>query len=401
MLRHAFTPIVIIFSVHGACLAAVPATQPTNEWIRLPASRWPQLVLTNEASFQGHSPLHGASAFLMRMPGGEIVVGTAKHLIKKPGGVDPPIPLAELDRILISWRVFPRTMENQAVAAKGVDERTNGEVQHDWLLLRINGTPAKLPSTPLVPRPDSVKVGETVYLVGVAYSDRQSAQNVYKGVVTARPKDHYFTYEFDPPVHIAGFSGAPIVDENGLLVGHGVSMSPDLKQKNGLEIEFGGEDASLALELWKHRNDPPTTRPADAVHLELPEGWTPKTPKFGTVLQFAEYPPLIAFIELVVEPKADFSDDTDLRKWASKIKAITARSTKLSNRAETELNAGNIGGRKTIEYEVAGENNGVKFRFRMIMLEVNGCFCKFACWTTPSHWEDAQPKFEEVVQRLR
>src|SRR3954447_17925429 len=265
-LLRVFTSLFTILLLQSAAPAAPPGTQPATDWVRLPASKWPQLVLTNEASFQGHSPLQGASAFLRRMPDGEIVVGTAKHLIKKPGGVDPPIALPDLDGVLTSWRVFPRTVKDHAIAAKGVDERTNAEVLHDWLLLRISGAPAKLPSTPLIPRSDPVRVGETVYLVGVPYSDRSSAQNVYKGVVTARPKDNYFTYEFAPPVHIAGFSGAPIVDEKGLLVGHGVSMSPELKQKDGLEIEFGGEDASLALELWKHRNDGPTTKPADAIH---------------------------------------------------------------------------------------------------------------------------------------
>ena len=246
-----------------------------------------------------------------------------------------------------------------------------------------------------------MRVGETVYLVGVPYSDRSSAQKVYKGVVTARPKDNYFTYEFAPPVHIAGFSGAPIVDEKGLLVGHGVSMSPELKQKDDLEVEFGGEDASLALELWKHRNDGPTTKPADAIHLTLPEGWAPKMSKSAKVLQFAEYPPLIAYFELVAEPKADFSDETDLMRWASLVKANAAKSSTLTDRAETELKAGSIGGRKTVEYEIAGEIKGVQLRYRIVMLEANGCFCKVSCWTTPRHWNDAQSKFEEIVRRLR
>jgi hypothetical protein len=280
-------------------------------------------------------------------------------------------------------------------------ERTSGEARHDWLLLQLVKPPATLPTKPLVPRTDPVKVGEKVYLIGVPYSDKQSAQRVYEGVVTARPKPNYFTYDFKPAVKIAGFSGAPIVDANGLLVGHGVSMSKTLKQENGLEVEFGGEDASLALQLWEHRNDAPATKPADALHLALPAGWVAKQSKIPTVVQFAEYPPLVAFFELVAEPKSDYSDTTDLMKWAALSKSVARQQSKLGNRQETELNRGSVAGHPTVEYEMTGESNGVKFRFRMIMLECNGCFCKFVCWTTPSHWDDAQPKFEEVVAALK
>ncbi|HEY7091020.1 MAG TPA: serine protease [Tepidisphaeraceae bacterium] len=378
------------------------ATQPTSaEWSKLPPAKWPQLVLTNDASFDGHSPLHGASSFLMRMPDGEIVVGTAKHLIKQAGGVDPPVALTDLDHVLTGWKVFPRTKEDQAIEAKGLVERRNGEATHDWLLLHLKDKTSKLPATPLVPRTDPVKVGEKVFLIGVPYSDERSAQNVYEGVVTARPKPNYFTYEFRPPVHIPGFSGAPIVDANGLLVGHGVSMSSELKKQNGMEIEFGGEDASLALDLWKHRNDAPAINPADAVHLTLPEGWTPRQSKLPNVLQFGEFRVLTAFAELSAEAKADYSDDTDLMKWAADVKSRTAAGSNLSNRQETELKAGNIGGHKTAEYEISGDIKTTKVRYRIIMLELNGCFCKLMCWTTPNHWDEAQGKFEEVVQSVK
>lgn len=43
----------------------------------------------------------------MRMPDGEILVGTAKHLIKEPGGVEPPVRLADLDQVLGAMEGFP------------------------------------------------------------------------------------------------------------------------------------------------------------------------------------------------------------------------------------------------------------------------------------------------------
>ncbi len=295
----------------------MPASQPAELWAKAVPQRWPQLVLTNKASFTGHTPLEGASAFLMRMPDGEILVGTAKHLIKKAGGVEPPIALADLDRALTRWEVFPRTKPTLTLEAKGLAENTSRENAHDWLLLRLVDPRVKLPATPLTPRLKPAQVGETVYLIGVPYTDQNSAQNVYKGVVTARPHRSYFTYEFSPPVHISGFSGAPIVDANGLLLGHAVSMGTDLKQKDGLEIEFGAEDASLAVQLWQHHSDPPTTQPADAVRLDLPTGWVTRQSKLPNVLKYAEYPAALAYFELVAFDKADTQDDLDLMSCAA------------------------------------------------------------------------------------
>jgi hypothetical protein len=391
----------LLIFLASTSVGASPTSQPAADWSRLPPESWPQIVLTNDATFEGHTPLHGASAFLVRMPDGEILAGTAKHLVKAAGGVNPPIPLADLDRVLTNWKLFARTKDDTFIEAKGVAEKTGGETRHDWLLLHLLNNPKQLPATPLIPRTDPVKVGEKVFLIGVPYTDRKSPQHVYQCVVTARPGTNYFIYDLKPPIHISGFSGAPIVDANGLLVGHGVSMTKQLKQENGLEVEFGGEDASLALELWRHRNDPQAVKPADALHLVLPEGWVSKQSKIPSVLQFAEYPPLTAFIELLADSKADLSDATDLMKWATLMKSSAAKTSKLENRSETELKSGSVAHQPTIEYEVTGEIKGVKLRYRMISFERNGCFCKLICWTSPSHWDDAQPKFEEIVQSVK
>ncbi len=73
----------------------------------------------------------------------------------------------------------------------------------------------------------------------------------------------------------------------------------------------------------------------------------------------------------------------------------------LANREETELKPGNIGGRTTVEYEVTGDLKGLKLRYRNIVLEHNGFFCKFTCWTSPPHWDAAQPHFEDAVKALK
>jgi hypothetical protein len=377
-------------------------SQPAAEaWASRPPAQWPQLVLTNKASFGGHTPLEGASAFLMRMADGQVLLGTAKHLIGNAGGVNPPIPLPDLDHALKQWKVFPRTRENEAIEVGGLAITPNGAAGHDWLLLQLRDPKAKLPAMPLVPRLRPAGVGEIVYLVGVPYSDQRSAQKVYTGIVTGRPRKNYFTYEFTPPVHISGFSGAPIVDSHGLLLGHGVSMGTTLKQKDGMEVEFGGEDAALAVKLWEHRSDPPPVNPAEVIHVNLPPGWIRKASKSPKVLAFGENPSMLAFFEVIAEPRAQFDSDVDLMAWARLVKGNTTRISVLTDRHETDLKPGRIGGQPTVEYEISGRIRNIALRYRMIMLEQKGCFVKVACWTTPAHWDEAQPEFEKVVDNLR
>ncbi|MCX6849693.1 MAG: hypothetical protein NTY98_12300, partial [Verrucomicrobia bacterium] len=72
------------------------------------------------------------------------------------------------------------------------------------------------------------------------------AQKVYSGVVTARGYVDRFRYTITPHVDITGFSGAPIVDEKGLLVGvMTVWFQPQMEGE--LWTEAGGEDAQTAL----------------------------------------------------------------------------------------------------------------------------------------------------------
>ena len=397
--------------VCGAMLAAVArivaaapadADPPAASWAGKPPAEWPQLVLTNEAAFDGHTPLQGASAFLVRLPDGRVAVGTAKHLIKEPGGVKPPLPLTDLDRVLTRWRVFPRARDAEAIDAKGLLETTNHEAAFDWLLLGLADPTAKLPAEPLTPRPRPAEVGETVYLVGVPYSDTASAQNVYAGTVIARPRRNYFVYRFTPPVKINGFSGAPVVDAHGLLLGHGVAMGDTgVPKQDGLDVAFGAEDASLLLKLWQHRADGPATRPADAVHLDLPDDWTARPSPRADVLVLAVNAPLHASIELGAVAKADYVDLPDLAAYARRAKENAPKVQNETGRTETDLAPGRAGDRPTMEYQAGGSIRGVPFRDRVVMLECNGCWCRFICWSKPDAFDAAQPAFDRVIAGLK
>lgn len=204
--------------------APTPPPPPAELWASRPPREWPQLVLTNRAEFQGHTPLHGASAFLIKTQDGRTLAATGKHLLGANGGVEPEVSVVVFNGALQSWRLFPRTLQDQLieagkVGAEGLDDR-----RLDWLILTLKDTGKPLPATPLRLRQRPVEVGEEVVLVGCPYDEAACKQNVYAGKITERTADH-FRYDIDPSVDIRGFSGAPVVDrapEASVRAAHGL-----------------------------------------------------------------------------------------------------------------------------------------------------------------------------------
>jgi hypothetical protein len=169
-----------------------PAPAPPAElWASKAPRDWPQLVLTNHAEFKGHSPLEGASAFLIRSRDGRTLAATARHLIGAAGGVEPEISVAALDGVIRSWRMYPRTLPEQFVVAEKVGVAGLADEDLDWLILAIKKTGKPLPATPLRLRPDPVQVGDKVYVVGCPYEEEDCKQNIYVGKVTARSGDRF------------------------------------------------------------------------------------------------------------------------------------------------------------------------------------------------------------------
>ena len=172
-----------------------------EDWMARRKSQWPQIVLTNDAQFAGHSPLVGASAFLIRTSDDRVLAATAKHLIGSAGGVEPEIPVDLLPEKIVSWRVHPRTLpidfvEIAALGAQGLDDD-----DHDWLVLSLKPH-RHVPSRALKMRQHPVAVGETVFLIGCSYQEPECKQSVYTGVVTERAFGDRFRYDITPQVDI-------------------------------------------------------------------------------------------------------------------------------------------------------------------------------------------------------
>ena len=188
---------------------------PAEPWVSQAHAKWPQILLTNDGQFRGHTPMEGASSFLVKAEDGRTFAVTAKHLLGDDGGVSPGLDPTRFNEVLTSWRMHPRTVEDLSVE---VDKLVaHGKGDEDWILFSLKKK-ANLPSRPLRVRGNRVEVGETVYMIGCPYEEEDCKQNVYLGKVASR---YYaqFTFTFAPPVDLSGFSGAPIVDANGHLVG--------------------------------------------------------------------------------------------------------------------------------------------------------------------------------------
>jgi hypothetical protein len=220
-------------------------------WIQSAPAQWPQIVLTNEARFRGgHSPLKGASAFLLRTPDGRVFGATARHLLGEAGGVQPEVYLQDLDQVLESWRMYPRTRPARAIAMQRLALPGLDRADLDWLLLAPADPLAIAGVEPLQVRQRPVEVGETVHLIGCPYAAPRCVQQVYSGRVVERLPGRMFRYEFKPHVNLSGFSGAPLIDAQGHLVGvMTISFRP--REMFDKHVEGGGQEVAAIAPLLR------------------------------------------------------------------------------------------------------------------------------------------------------
>jgi hypothetical protein len=210
---------------------------PAETWVSQKWKTWPQIVLTNDAKFKGHTPMKGASSFLIKSSDGRVFGVTAKHLLGEDGGVSPELDVTRFNNVLTSWRLAPRTKERSFVK---VDKLVafGKRKDDDWLVFSLKPQ-SNLPAVPLRVRGTPVADEEQVYLLGCPYSDDDCMQNVHAGHVY-RTYQQEIIFDFEPKVDLSGFSGAPVIDGNGHLVGI-------LKGKWGFKYAV----AQNALEIYK------------------------------------------------------------------------------------------------------------------------------------------------------
>jgi hypothetical protein len=232
--------------------AAKADNRVAEPWIATPSTEWPQIVLTNDAEFNGHSSLQGASSFLIKTDDNRVLAATAAHLLGSAGGVEPAVPIDQLASRIQSWKMHPRTMPDVSVEITSTGVKGLERKNLDWLILSIKKI-EQLPAYPLRLRKEPVGIGEPVYLIGCPYAEQDCKQKVYAGVVKERAYGDLCGYDLNSPVDIRGFSGAPILDANGYVVGvMMVWFEPKMAGDNFLEA--GGQDAAFIYELVNAAN---------------------------------------------------------------------------------------------------------------------------------------------------
>ena len=187
-----------------------------------PEKDWPQLLMRNYGTFIGHTPMDGASSFIIESSDGVHWVATSARLLGPSGGVEPPLPPGKMAAALHRWRAFPPDKPDTFAEISG-GRGLNCLVTSDWLAMRLPSNDSVLPVKPLHLRRKALKPGEVVYLVGLPYDDQSGAtQHVYRGQVTPSTgalDAGQFAFEVDAAVDFSGFRGAPVLDGESEVVG--------------------------------------------------------------------------------------------------------------------------------------------------------------------------------------
>lgn len=177
-----------------------------------------QILLTNHATFTNERELVGASAFLIEYMD-KVYAVTAKHLIGEAGGVEPEVNQTHLDEELKKWQMFPRVTvisktDTITANAQGLNFNDNTS---DALLLNTVGFKSGI--QPLKPDFTEVKEGDSLFIIGCPYSEPNCRQNIYKTIFVGRTESGFLVSTTDEEVELRGFSGAPVVNSSGYVVG--------------------------------------------------------------------------------------------------------------------------------------------------------------------------------------
>lgn len=201
-----------------------PLTDVPYDWATHHQDTWPQVVLTNEFEFKERvaGASFGASSFLvMTESRKDTFMCTAKHLLGEAMGIKPAITLDSFDILLTKWEVMPRTATLTADIIAVENILTKEQNGRDIALFNIEEKAHQI--QPLQARFTPVKEKEELFVLGCAYADENCHQKVYSvlglGYDDEEGGDGQLIVAMLDKVVMSGFSGAPVVDKQGFVVG--------------------------------------------------------------------------------------------------------------------------------------------------------------------------------------
>ncbi|MFC1475303.1 serine protease [Candidatus Zixiibacteriota bacterium] len=212
--------LLVCFST-GLCQSNDNEPDIYGQWMEKPQSEWPQITMINQIEYTDKNHPIAGCGFLLDIEG-EILAATAKHILiffKSDS-----MKTVSFNNTLKHWKMFPKNKPDDVVVVdKLINENQEEPLENippgkDWLLFTIkkrsqNIQPLKFRSSPL-------QEGETVYIVGWRYSDKDCPQVIYEGnFVRSEEGSFLITTKELADNTMPGLSGSPVIDSKGYLIG--------------------------------------------------------------------------------------------------------------------------------------------------------------------------------------
>lgn len=191
--------------------------------VGLSEKKFPSIALVNKIELNDTTKSWDkiGSGFLLKYRNDTFVV-TAKHLLAF--AKTDSVKYLTLDFSIKRWTLSPLGKEDEMVVInkllnenKAENIKSKNRFKNDWLLFSIaenrsSVKPVEFRDSPLV-------VGEKLYVVGWTRDKTEGEQTVYEFIYHKTKGTHILLKDVIVPEKFGGLSGAPLVDENGLLVG--------------------------------------------------------------------------------------------------------------------------------------------------------------------------------------
>lgn len=174
-------------------------------------------LLTNKISIKGRESVTGASSYLVEI-NGKLYLSTARHLTGGAMGFNPAIDLKTYSDSVDFWKAYVRgNIIDDTVVTRAL--LYHPDDIYDIVLLEVNKKPGKIDV--LKPEFKKLSRGDKILVLGCEYSDASCVQNTFVAKVTRYTEiDQLEAIVEEKNIDLAGFSGAPALDENGKVIGH-------------------------------------------------------------------------------------------------------------------------------------------------------------------------------------